>query len=336
MPIEQQIVDILSDKKLYQYLNNRDIPSLLSNENITDVTSGMLYKELLRSRSFSNNDISLTWNTDGISVFNSSKYSIWPLQASINELPPHLRAKNILLIGLWFGEKPNMNTFLKPFVEECSRLQNEGFYFSNELQPRKVVPLIFCADAPARAMVRNAKQYNGMYGCDWCETPGVTEQVARGPSPRYYPLRTPVVMRDARSQARNAINSTPENPIKGIKGVTVVDCLPTFDLVRGTAADYMHSVCLGTTRGMVNLWVDSKHHDEDYYIGNHVGVIDERLQAIYPPSEIHRPPRSLSQRNYWKASEWRAFLLYSLVVLRGILPTTYLNHVCLWNLHFSW
>lgn len=30
---------------------------------------------------------SLTWNTDGIPIFHSSEYSVWPLEVMINELP---------------------------------------------------------------------------------------------------------------------------------------------------------------------------------------------------------------------------------------------------------
>ena len=147
IPIEQQIKEMLSDKKLFQLLTNRDMNALVNADCVTDVTTSQLYKELITLHSFSGNDLSLTWNSDGIPVFRSSKYSVWPLQASVNELPPHLRAKHILLIGLWFGDKPNMNTFLKPFVVESTKLQKQGFVFANELQPRKVVPLIFCGDA---------------------------------------------------------------------------------------------------------------------------------------------------------------------------------------------
>ena len=118
--------------------------------------------------------------------------------------------------------------------------------------------------------------------------------------------------------------------MKGVKGVTVIDLLPTFETVRGVTADYMHSVCLGVTRKMVDLWVDSKHHNEEYYIGRKVDIINKRLQAISPPSEMHRAPRPLSERCHWKASEWRPVLFYSLVVLKGILPARYLNHFFLY------
>lgn len=129
IPVEQQITSLLLDPKLFNHLTNRDVTSLLNMQSINDITTAQLYQELLNKHNFNGNDISLTWNTDGVSVFNSSKYSIWPLQASVNELPPHLRKENMLLLGLWFGDKPCMNSYLKPFVLECKHLQEDGMLF---------------------------------------------------------------------------------------------------------------------------------------------------------------------------------------------------------------
>ena len=249
VPLQQQIEAVLSNSKLYPYFTNRDLETVLNCEYVNDVSTSSLYKELIRKHGLSSNDLTLTWNTDGIPVFKSSKYSIWPLQATLNELPMHLRAKHTLLIGLWFGEKPNINTFFKPFIDECTKLQQDGFQFGNELERRKVFPLLFCGDAPARAIVRNSKQFNGCYGCDWCESAGTTIPTDRGPAIRCYPHRTPVVKRTAQKQAQYALEASPDHPIKGVKGMTVVDLLPSFDTVRGIAADYMHSVC----QGMINL-----------------------------------------------------------------------------------
>ena len=39
--------------------------------------------------------------------------------------------------------------------------------------------------------------------------------------------------------------------------------------------------------------------------------------------------RSVSERCYWKASEWRAFIFYSLIVLQGFLPCIYLQQIFL-------
>lgn len=55
-----------------------------------------------------------------------------------------------------------------------------------------------------------------------------------------------------------------------------------------------------------------------------------RLLKIKPPVEITRIPRSVNERKFWKASEWRAFLLfYALPVLKGILPARFWNHLFL-------
>lgn len=139
IPIEPQIRSLLSNNKLYDILTNRDVESLINEDNIKDITSSKLYKEMVINRQFSGNDLSILWNTDGIAVFNSSNYSIWPLQATINELLPHLRTANMLLIGLWFSSTPCMNTFLWPFAAECKKLEKEGFHLSNEERPRKVL-----------------------------------------------------------------------------------------------------------------------------------------------------------------------------------------------------
>ena len=46
-----------------------------------------------------------------------------------------------------------------------------------------------------------------------------------------------------------------------------------------------------------------------------------------PPSEITRTPNSVKERQHWKASEWKKYLLYySLLCLMNILPLKYVKH----------
>lgn len=330
LPLEDQLKDLLSDKKLSKYLTDRDVNRIGESSIISDTTSARLYQELVNQHNLLNNDLSLTWNTDGIPVFESSRYSIWPIQSLINELPPHLRGKHILLNGLWFGDtKPAMNTFLKPFIEDCKNLETNGFINQDEQEPRKVFAMVLSADSPARAIVRNCKQFNGKNGCDWCEFPGETIVNAPAPTP-YYPYRGPPKKRTKRKQMQYTLQSIRNSEVvKGVKGPSVTGILPTFDPVRGIAVDYMHCVCLGVMRQFVNLWLDSKENDQPYYIGRREAEIDSRLFAINAPIEISRAPRSIKDRAYWKASEWRAFIFYSLVVLYGILPQVFLKHLFL-------
>ena len=113
-----------------------------------------------------------------------------------------------------------MNTFLKPFVNECQQLEETGFLFKDEQVSRRVFSMICCADSPARAMLKNCKQYNGRYGCDWCEHEGVPVVVNGGPPSRYYPHRGNSCLRTAQHQAEYAIQAeTEQEPVKGVKGL---------------------------------------------------------------------------------------------------------------------
>lgn len=79
----------------------------------------------------------------------------------------------------------------------------------------------------------------------------------------------------------------------------------------------------------MTLWLDSNNHDKPWYTGTKSEVIDKQLLvAIQPPVALTRVPRSVKEQKYWKASEWRSFLLfYALPVLCGILSKKHWNHL---------
>lgn len=64
-----------------------------SPQNIEDVDDGHLYKKLFENNGpFSQpENISLKFNTDGVSIFKSSGSSVWPVYFQINELSPGKR-----------------------------------------------------------------------------------------------------------------------------------------------------------------------------------------------------------------------------------------------------
>ena len=93
----------------------------------------------------------------------------------------------------------------------------------------------------------------------------------------------------------------------------------------------MHCMLLGVTKLLMSLWFSSSHHGKSYYIGRKTTLVDRRLCEIKPLSFITRKPRKVSEHfNYFKASEYRSFLLYySLPILHDILPRNYRNHYAL-------
>lgn len=317
--LSNQIIDILEKPNIT--LNRMQSVTGI----ISDIQCGAEYKKLKQSGKLGDDDISLIWNCDGIPAFESNNCQIWPIQCQIIELLPKDREANICIPCLWFGKsKPNMITFLTAFVSELKELEQIGIKWrdsENKEHASKVHALICSSDSIARPLLRNTKQFNGKYGCDFCLHSGGGPYARETPEP---PLRTEA------DHFRQAMAATPADPVMGVKGPSPLMELENFKMVNGFVPEYQHSVCLGTTRQLVSLWLDSKHHDKEWYLGTKTSNIEEELLSIKPPVEVTRAPRSIHDRKYWKASEWRSFLLfYALPIMNGILKKKFWNHLFL-------
>lgn len=106
---------------------------------IEDIQDGLLYRKHFGKdgyfKSTSNEKkrkeihVSFQINTDGVAIFRSSKYSIWPVYLVVNELPPNSRfaRSNSIFLGLWFGyKKPDFLTFLQPLSKEFKDVYLKG------------------------------------------------------------------------------------------------------------------------------------------------------------------------------------------------------------------
>nr|XP_055062963.1 uncharacterized protein LOC129446026 [Misgurnus anguillicaudatus] len=302
-----------------------------SSTSFSDITDGLLYQNAIRASDKPLQTLTLTFSCDGVPVFKKSPCSIWPLLCTINELPVKMRQDNVLLCGLWFGdEKPHMTTFLKPFVDECVKLEDSGFTWEKEkgvFINTKVIPLVLVSDSVARPLLQNIKQFNGEYGCSYCLHKGKLVEKGRG-STRVYPFHQNLDLRN-QEQTNEFVENALESgqPAFGVKGPSVLCRLPSFDVIEGCVPDYMHSVLLGVARTVTGLWLNSENHEKHWYIGRSRHLIDELLLKIKPPCNVPRVPRSVTLRKFWKAHEWYMWLFYySLPVLKGILPEPLLNH----------
>ncbi|KAK3744830.1 hypothetical protein QZH41_008812 [Actinostola sp. cb2023] len=116
--------------------------------------------------------------------------------------------------------------------------------------------------------------------------------------------------------------------VKGLLGLSWAFSLPLFDIVKGTAVDYMHCICEGVIEQHFNKWFGVGDNSIfPCHIGKQLQEIDVEILQVKPTSEITRKPRKMSDWHDWKASEKRAFLLYySVPLLMGRLPEEYLNH----------
>lgn len=325
MSIESQLRELLP--QFQEQLVMKSV--VLQNPDLTCPLNGRVMREYYERGSITDQDITLLMNCDGAPVFKSSNRAIWPIQLTVNEIHG-APAANKILAGLWFySEKPSNHVLFKPFVEELAQLGRDGFSWGLPVRKSKAFMVCCTSDACARPILRNAMQFNGAYGCDFCTQRG--ERIVRGGGfSRIYTFEPNVPLRTAESFREDALRGSCVHPSRGVKGVSELMLLPNFDMVRGFVPDYLHCVCYGVMRMLFTLWFDSSNHNERFYIGTRIPEIDARLQQLRPPSEIQRVSNSITDRGRWKASEFRSFLLfYSMIILEGILRAPYYQHLYL-------
>lgn len=240
----------------------------------TDIVDGDLYRRL----PLAVNDFTCSINTDGVNVFKSSTFSIWPIFLSINELSYRLRRKHTLLAGLWFGKsKPSFETFLTPFVDQCVELSEKGFtwHLSGLEVLSHVFFVIVSADSVARAPLQGLKQFNGQFGCPFCYNPGKCYKEKGIFRKWIYPPKNKAKKRtqagwEADLESLSELLHDPGERQKSVHGVLKSSpflLMPQFLIVDGFVVDYMHTALLGVLKTYTLMLIDSKNHKDPYYLG---------------------------------------------------------------------
>lgn len=324
IPLEEQLKRLL----------NRHYDSVVSfatgidtnnSASVKDIHDGEVVKNLMKSK---NNLLSVMINSDGVALKKSGNKSFWPIQVVCNFLPPYKRyhLPNILSVGFYYSnEKPDMLKFARPLAEELKSLESNGFIYKNRVFRVAVTHAVF--DLPAKAMFLQMKQYNGYDACGFCLQAGkyISDLGVRyGNDTECAELRK---HEDFVAAMHKIMNTSADNDVQGVTGICPATSFEHFDLVKSFCLDYMHNTLLGVTKQLLEFWLNPKLKHASL-IKKTVRIrLNQRIASIKPPKFISRLPRSLDQRNKFKASEVRSMLLYYLpVCLKGILEKKYLEH----------
>lgn len=333
MPLKPQLEKTINDhfEKILSYHKR-----FIENKNeITDIQDGNQYKNAQKNHP---NVIvlSLTVNTDGAQIYNCKSKSVWPIQICQNFLPRQIRyiSENILVVALHNG-KPKMRDFFYPFLNELNEIYDKGgIIIEKNGQEFTFLPVITncTADLPAKAAVQEMVSHNGYFACGYCLHKGnqikkdkhskAVIRYTRTSHTQQYSNRTHADILQTYKKLKS------NEPLNGIKGISCMIAAPNFDLVYGYSIDYLHCVLLGVTKKLMDLWLNSENHTEPFYISKKRQVVlSSRIVSIKPISEINRKPRSIYERNDYKANEYRTLLLYYLrYCLVDLLPMKYIKH----------
>lgn len=251
--------------------------------------------------------LELSFNIDGLPIFKSSKTYLWPILCAI-----HLPPISVFPVTLTLGPtKPTNLDFTEEAIKDIQELLDNGLD-GKEIKIRCVV-----CDAPARAMVKNIKQYSGYYGCDKCTQKG-TWVVGRVTYPEVdnLTLRSNDTFR-AEMTRRQENEDTPVSPFLSLP----------LDMVQQFPIDYMHQACLGVMKKLITVWVrgDRKVRMSAGQISN----VTQRLLSLRKviPSCFARKPRNLEDVDRWKATKLQQFAVYTgKIVLKGILADQLYDH----------
>lgn len=252
--------------------------------------------------------VEININCDGMSISNSSSSQFWPILGSI-EID---RLTEPFVIGLYHGSsKPkDANMFFKKLINEASQVLANGIVINEDTCNVRIKAIV--CDAPAKSFLTYTKGHNGYFGCSKCIQEG--EWHGR--------LIYPEIRSTLRTDADFSSMRQPEHHI-GKSDFCELD----IGLVSQIAIDYMHLVCLGVVKRLVQFWVKGPKN---------IRLPDAKLESLCKAlvamrveitNEFARKPRTLRDIDRWKATECRQFLLYTgPVILKSILSETYYCH----------
>lgn len=222
-----------------------------------------------------------------------------------------------------------MSAFFFPLIQEANELQDKHIRAIYDNRCIEIVPIIlYClCDLKARCKVQNFKQFNGYYGCPLCLQEG--ETLGNSTTVRFLKSKAAIDLRNHKRTVLAAKRAEQLNScIDGVFGKSCLMALKNFDMIYGCGLDYMHNICLRVVPTWLNLILHAKMKDEYYIKKENRIILNERLLNIQTTSDISYKPRTLDDRSFFRAVEYRNFLLYySRYVLSSILPKKYVDHL---------
>ena len=167
-----------------------------------------------------------------------------------------------------------------------------------------------CVDTGARAPMNGSIQFNGSYGCDWCEHPG---QYYKG-SMRYPYLHRPPKERDQATTIQYAEQALKKSkPVVGIKSASPLINLNNFDIITGFCPDYMHCLLAGVAYQFTEYFLRDMTK-------NDIHKLDCMLSRQKVPHQIGRLSIGIKERKNWKCREWENWVLYYSLPLLSRFP----------------
>lgn len=281
--------------------------------------------------------LELTIHIDGTPIYKSSKSEFWPVQCDIKGI--NMRA---FFVAIYKGasKPPSAEIFMRPLLNELHFLIETGFsvpingkHYTFHVKIDK-----FILDAPARAFLKCIIGHSGYYSCERCEEPGEFRRKVANVFPKDKEVANVcaknkntkngghVCLIGTNATLRTNESFRDQDNEDHHHGSSPLEELP-IHMIRDIPLEYLHLILYGAMKRLLLLWIegtsDFKFSKEDIKV-----ISEKHIRAgNTKPSEINRLNRSLHCLSFWKATEFRTFLLKTgPVVLQNRLSPELYNH----------
>lgn len=254
-------------------------------------------------------NVKINLNIDGLPLSKSSGSQFWPILGALVE--PFYTEPFIITLYHGNSKPSNANDFLELFVEEALDILHNGILLEGHIISVKINSIV--CDAPAKSFISFIKNHTGYFGCSKCIDEGDF-------------LRNRMTFQSVDSKLRNDYSFKSRKQPEHHTGDSILEKLD-IGMVSQISLDYMHLVCLGVMKRLLQFWV--KGYKNTRCSDANLVEIDRRLNLCRKsiPNEFARKPRSVLDVDRWKATEFRQLLLYTgPVVLKNCISSDFYKH----------
>lgn len=273
--------------------------------NIREVNPGNYYhfglkKGIIRYSSILSlsDHIKIAIGVDGLPISKSSSSQFWPILAYIIPYNSY-----VFPVGIYHGyQKPqDSNDFLYDFITEVLELTTNGITINNEF--KKVTLEIMCCDVPAKSFLLRVKGHSGFFSCTRCTHEGeyINNRVCFPYSAIGHKKRT---HNDYVSMNHEEHHVSPV--------ISCIVLIPDINVTTFFSLDYMHLVCLGLMKKLINLWMNNGPTNvrlSSLKIKQLSSSLNKIKNCI--TNDFVRKPRGIEEYPRFKATELRQLLLYT-------------------------
>ena len=317
------------------------------NAKLCDTINSERYKSLLRmAKAKDQSDkkipmMSFSVNLDGVQASKSSQNSLYPLMLVTNEIPHHMRQRNILIPFIFLKRRGVLTKFhsnyLSPFILEMRELgKANGFSFVSQRYECTLSFPVLCyslnCDSIMKCDLLHLKGVTGYFSCPKCKQKGFSVEKGKSSTVVKPATTTPNGMVPVYQSRSHADFANVKEVEDGVHDISILASLPGFENVfANTSIDSMHAVYIGVFKLAVKLWFTEKGKPFSVSPAGY-RLAKQTLLKIKPSRSNTRGIRCLDERADWKACEWRSFgYLWAPLILQTLADQHYIDKLYLDN-----